>query len=116
MLVQRSAQYIVPNRVLKVPLQPQGTVTLEAAALAGHAGLTVPSKATAVPAPGELCGAVIYSAIRGRAMVTRDGWDYAKLRAHQLTTLLVTHGGRIELSSANQDGTVWLWACVTAPD
>ena len=106
---------IVPYRSLMVPLQAGEPVILETAALASHVGLQVPSRASIVPAPGELCGAVIYTTIQGRATVTRDGWDCAKLRAHQLTALLVTHGGRIELSSVNREGRVWLWACVAMP-
>ena len=64
---------IVPYRAFMVLLQAGEPVTLEAAALASHVGLKGPSRFTLVPSPGELCGAVIYSTIQGRAMVTRDG-------------------------------------------
>lgn len=96
---------------LELTIRPGHPVKLSGAELARHAGLSEMRPIRGFPKAGELAGLVVLSSVQGMAYVPVSPFPYCKLRAHQLTSVLLHAGDVLELSALSYVGTVQLWVC-----
>lgn len=102
---------LVDCQPLEFTFSPGEPVSITGAELARHAGLCEVRPVSGFPRAGELAGLVVLSSVQGMAYVPVSPFPYCKLRAHQLTSVLLHAGDVLELSALSYVGTVQLWVC-----